>query len=62
MKKFLENLDGTQSLLNNQDRKRVMVVFTGEQYDIKHLKNEFGEKTDIKTVVKNVHQVRMTYI
>ena len=61
MKKFLEKLDGTQSLLKNQNRKRVMVVFTGEEYNIKDLKNESGKPTDRETVVKNLHQVTIYF-
>ena len=57
MKKFLKKLDSAQSLLKNQERKRVMVVFTGEEYNIKDLKNELGKPTDRETVVKNLHQV-----
>ena len=57
MKKFLNKLDSAQSLLKNQERKRVMVVFTDKKYNIKDLKNEFGEPTDRETVVKNLHQV-----
>ena len=61
MKKFLNKLDSAQSLLKNQERKRVMVVFTDKKYNIKDLKNEFGEPTDRETVVKNLHQVTIYF-
>jgi len=62
MPDFLSKLDSVQDLKKNQDRKRVIVVFTDEEWDIKQLKNGFEDGiTDRDTVIAHVHEVSRNY-
>ena len=64
MPNFISKLDGAQNLKKNQDRKRVLVIFTDEEWDINQLRDGFAENpndtsgyTTREAVTKRVHEV-----
>ena len=60
MSGFLGSLDGAKALEQKQDRQRVLIIFTDEEWDIKKLKNGFGDGlADKDSIVTHVHEVRI---
>ena len=61
MPNFLEQLDGAQTPAANQERKRVLVIFSEVNWDCIHLQDGFGSgTTTAETVVEHVHKVSKT--
>ena len=58
MEGFLAKMGRESELEDKQARKRILIAFTDEEWDIKNLSNAFGSgTTDKDTVMEHVHEV-----